>query len=363
MLLGMTDLFTPLPLGPYTLPNRIFMAPLTRCRAGPGGVPTALNAKYYEQRASAGLILSEATCICPEAVGYPDVPGLWSEPQIAGWRLATDAVHRAGGRIFAQLWHVGRVSHPYYQPNGALPVSASAIACPGKIRTPAGELPRPTPRALETDEIAGVIETYRRAAANALAAGFDGVELHGANGYLPDQFLRSATNHRTDRYGGSIENRARFHLEATQALIDVWGPERVGVKLSPSGVFNGMSDSDPPATFGYLIRALNRLGIAYVHVTEAMESDLKHGAVNYPVPMFRPLFDRVLITNAGFTFEKAQHYVTSGTADAVAFGVLFIANPDLPQRFRSRAPLNQPDPSTFYDGGERGYVDYPALAG
>lgn len=359
----MIDLFSPLKLGPYTLPNRIFMAPLTRCRAAPGGVPHALNATYYAQRASAGLILSEATCICPEAVGYPSVPGLWNDEQVAGWRTVTDAVHSAGGHIFAQLWHVGRVSHSSFQPEGVMPVAPSAISFPGKIQTPNGELPRETPRALETDEIPGVIETYRGAAKNALAAGFDGVELHGANGYLPDQFLRTATNQRTDRYGGSVENRARFHLEATQALIDVWGRERVGVKLSPSGVFNGMSDHDPPATFGYLIQELNKLGIAYLHITEAMESDLKHGATNYPIALFRPLFERVLITNAGFTFEKAQRYLAEGTADAVAFGALFIANPDLPRRFQGGGPFNQPNPSTYYGGGERGYTDYPALAG
>lgn len=358
----MTDLFSPLTLGPYTLANRIFMAPLTRCRARPDGVPVPMMATYYRQRASAGLILTEATCICPEAVGYPNVPGLWNDAQVAGWRPVTDAVHAAGGRIFAQLWHVGRVSHPCYQPNGALPIAPSAIACPGKTQTPDGEQPRPTPRALATDEIPHIIEQYRRAAANALAAGFDGVELHGANGYLPDQFLRTATNQRTDRFGGSIENRARFHLEATRALIDVWGPQRVGVKLSPSGVFNGMSDADPPATFGYVIRELNKLGVAFVHVTEAMESDLKHGATNYPVSMFRPLFDRVLITNAGFSYEKAQRYLANGAADAVAFGVLFIANPDLPRRFRLGAPLNQPDPQTFYSPGEHGYTDYAALA-
>ncbi|MBL8878425.1 MAG: alkene reductase [Phycisphaerales bacterium] len=358
----MIDLFSPLELGPYALPNRIFMAPLTRCRARPDGVPVPMMATYYQQRATAGLILSEATCIAPEAVGYPNVPGLWSDAQVTGWRPVTDAVHAAGGRIFAQLWHVGRVSHPCYQPNGALPVAPSAIACPGKTHTPSGDQPRPVPRALETDEVPAIIEQYRRAAANALSAGFDGVELHGANGYLPDQFLRSATNQRTDRYGGSIENRARFHLDATRALIAVCGAERVGVKLSPSGVFNGMSDADPIATFSYVIRELNKLGIAFLHVTEAMESDIKHGATNFPVATFRPLFDRVLITNAGFSFEKAQRYLSEGAADAVAFGVLFIANPDLPRRFREDAPLNQPDPTTFYSSGAHGYIDYPALS-
>jgi N-ethylmaleimide reductase len=350
------DLFTPLQLGPITLPNRVIMAPMTRCRAGAGNVPREVNARYYAQRASAGLIISEATQVSPQGTGYPGTPGMHSPQQVAGWKRVTDAVHAAGGRIFAQLWHVGRISPPAFQPNGELPVSASAVAAKGTIQTPDGLQPFPTPRALKTEEIAGVIDQFRKAAQNALAAGFDGVELHGANGYLPDQFLRDGVN-----YGGSIENRARFHLEVTAALTEVWGPDRVGVRLSPSGAYNDMRDSNPRATFGYLITELGKLGLAYLHIMEAMEGDLRHGGDLIPVSHFRPMFKGTLITNAGFTFEKSQHYLAQGHADAVAFGVPFLANPDLPERFRRSAPLNAPDPATFYGGSEKGYTDYPFL--
>lgn len=367
------DLFTPLKLGPYTLPNRIFMAPMTRNRAGAGNVPGPLNAEYYRQRASSGLLITEATQVCQQGQGYPLTPGIHSPEQIKGWKLVTDTVHKAGGRIYAQLWHVGRVSHNAYQPGNAAPVSSSAVALQGKATLPDfSSQPYPTPRALETDEIAGVIAQFRHGAECALKAGFDGVELHGANGYLPDQFLRDGVNQRKDRYGGSIENRARFHLEATRALIDVWGPQRVGVRLSPSGAFNGMHDSNARATFGYLVSELSTLGIGYAHITEAAESDVRHGKESnpayeaIPVSFFRPLFKGVLITNSGFTFEKAQSYLRQGWADAIAFGVPYLANPDLVERFRLMArgtptPLNAPDFPSFYGGAEKGYTDYPAL--
>ncbi|MGE3107440.1 MAG: alkene reductase [Phycisphaerales bacterium] len=368
----MPDLFSPLDCGSLRLPNRILMAPCTRCRAGTGNAPTALNARYYAQRASAGLLITEATQVCPEGAGYPNTPGMYSAEQVAGWRLVTDAVHAAGGRIFAQLWHVGRVSHGAYQPGGAAPVSSWAAAKSGQVTLPDySSAPYPTPRALETDEVPKVIEQFRHGARCAKEAGFDGVELHGANGYLPDQFLRDGVNRRSDRYGGSIEHRARFHLEAAEALCEVFGAGRVGVRLSPSGTFNDMRDSTPRETFGYLVSKLGEMNLAYLHIMEAMESDLKHGReidAGYepiPVSFFRPLFKGTLITNAGFSFEKATTYIKEGWADAVAFGVMFIANPDLPDRFRRLAAgetnvtFNTPDPATFYTGGEKGYTDYP----
>ncbi len=370
----MPDLFTPLKLGPYTLPNRVFMAPLTRCRAGPGEVPHALNAEYYRQRASCGLLITEATQIAPQGRGYPATPGMYTPEQAAGWRLVTDAVHRAGGHIYAQLWHVGRTSHSGYQPDGALPISSSAVALPGQATLPDGtKKPFEPPRPLKAEEIPGVMDQYRHAARCAMDAGFDGVELHGANGYLPDQFLRDGVNKRTDRYGGSIANRARFHLEAMQALIDVWGPARVGVRLSPSGVFNSMQDSSPRETFGHLVRELDKLNVGYIHIMEAAEGDIKHGKESIPgydpipISYFRPLYRGVLIVNSGFTFEKAQQYLREGWADAVAFGTAIIANPDLAERFSrmtagESVPLNAPDPSTFYGGAEKGYTDYPFLA-
>jgi N-ethylmaleimide reductase len=367
-------LFSPLKVGHVEAPNRIFMAPCTRCRAGADRAPHALNAEYYRQRASAGLLITEATQVCPEGIGYPGTPGIHTEKQVAGWRHVTDAVHAAGGRIYCQLWHVGRVSHAAYQPGGALPVSSSAIAKRGEIMLPDySKAPYSTPRALERDEIQGVIQQFRNGAENALLAGFDGVELHGANGYLPDQFLRDGVNRRTDDYGGPIENRARFMLDATRALIDVWGPERVGVRLSPSGAFNDMHDSAPRDTFSYVVREMDRLRVGYLHIMEAMESDLKSGKELFPdyepipVSFFRPHYRGVLITNSGFTLDKARTYLKEGWADAIAFGALFIANPDLPARFRrisagDAVGLNTPDPSTFYAGGDKGYTDYPALS-
>lgn len=359
------DLFTPLKLGAIETPNRIFMAPMTRCRAGDERTANELMARYYVQRASAGLLITEATQVSPTGIGYPGTPGIHTEAQAAGWRKVTDAVHDAGGRIFCQLWHVGRSSHSLYQPNGQLPVSSSAVAISvGEIYTPQGPKPYETPRALEPDEIRGIIGDFAKGAALAKKAGFDGVELHGANGYLPDQFLRDGVNRRTDEWGGTVEKRSRFHLEVTKALIDVWGASRVGVRLSPSGTFNDMKDSNPKATFGHVITELGKLNLAYLHIMAAMEGDLKHahdGHEAIPVSYFRPMFKGPLVTNSGFDAKKAQTYLSEGWADAVAFGVSFLANPDLPERFSRNAPLNPPSVDTFYGGGEKGYVDYPAL--
>lgn len=356
-----THLLSPIKLGPYELPNRMVMAPLTRNRAEAENVPGPMNATYYVQRASAGLIIAEATQVSSQGIGYPATPGIHSPEQVAGWQRVTKAVHNHGGRIFLQLWHVGRISHPSLQPEGELPVAPSAIAAAGEAQTYVGPQPFVTPRALETHEIPGIIEQYRKGAENALAAGFDGVEIHGANGYLLDQFLRDGTNQRTDEYGGSIDNRARLHVEVTKAVIGVWGADRVGIRLSPSGTFNDMRDSNPEATFGYLVEQLNQFGLAYLHIIDGNESDLQHGGTIVPTSHFRQIFQGSLIVNGGYDQEKAEAAITSGNADLVSFGTLFIANPDLPERFQLNASLNQPDPATFYGGDEKGYTDYPAL--
>ena len=355
------NLFTPINLGPYHLPNRIIMAPLTRNRAGAGNAPTAMNVTYYEQRATAGLIITEASQVSPQGMGYPATPGIHSSEQIAGWKQVTDAVHAKGGRIFLQLWHVGRISHPSLQPDGALPVAPSAIAPQGMASTYTGEQPFVTPRALERDEIPGIVEQFRQGAKNALAAGFDGVEIHGANGYLLDQFLRDGSNQRTDDYGGSIENRARLHLEVTEAVVEVWGSDRVGIRLSPSNTFNSMHDSNPEVTFGYLVDQLNRFNLAYLHLLEPSEADLRHGGIPVPSSYFRPIYSGKLIVNWDYDQAKGHEAIASGAADMVAYGKLFIANPDLPERFRLNASLNEPDVSRFYGGGEQGYIDYPSL--
>jgi N-ethylmaleimide reductase len=354
------DLYTAYSLGPIRLPNRFVMAPMTRNRAGTGCVPTAVVARYYQQRASAGLLVTEGTQVAPEGVGYPNTPGIHSIEQVAGWRLVTDAIHRAGGRIFLQLWHVGRISHRLFQPGGSLPVAPSAVTPTGQVYTAKGMMPFETPRALTVDEIPRMVEQFRIGAANALAAGFDGVEIHAANGYLPDQFLRDGTNRRTDAFGGSVQNRARFLLDVVRSVIGVWGPDRVGVRLSPSGTYNDMTDSDPLNTFGYAIGKLDQLGILYVHVVEANEADIRHGSM-VPTDRLRPLFRRTLIVNGGYDRERADAIIRSGVADLVSFGTAFLANPDLPQRLKIGAALNVPDPGTFYGGEEKGYVDYPAL--
>jgi len=349
----MPTLFDPLVVGDLTLPNRIIMAPLTRQRAGDIRVPNALMAQYYAERASAGLILSEATSVTPQGVGYAATPGIWSDEQVAGWKQVTEAVHAAGGRIFLQLWHVGRVSDPIFL-NGELPVAPSAIAPNGHVSLVRPQRPYVTPRALELDEIREVVAAFRKGAQNAKAAGFDGVEVHGANGYLLDQFLQDGTNRRTDAYGGSLENRARLMLEVVDECIAVWGASRVGVHLAPRGDSHSMGDSDPAATFGYVARELGKRGIAFICAREALGDD-RIG------PMLKEAFGGVYIANEKFTKESAQHTLDAGEADAVAWGKLFIANPDLPERFKLGAALNEPDPSTFYSEGPNGYVDYPSL--
>lgn len=355
------NLFSPYQLGELELANRVVMAPLTRQRAGGGNVPHQLNATYYAQRASAGLIIAEATQVTPQGQGYPHTPGIHSSEQVAGWKLVTEAVHQQGGRIFLQLWHVGRISHPDLQPDGVLPVAPSAIAPKGEVFTYEGKKPYVTPRALETSEIPDIVEQFRQGAANALEAGFDGVEIHSANGYLIDQFLRDSTNQRTDKYGGSVENRTRLLLEITEAVTSVWDSQRVGVRLSPSGTFNDISDSNPLETFGYAAQALNRFNLAYLHIFEALEADIRHGATIVPTSYLRERFTGTLIVNGGYTREKADSVLANNAADLIAFGTLFISNPDLPERLALNAPLNQPDPSTFYGGGEKGYTDYPFL--
>jgi len=349
----MPTLFDPLKLGDITLPNRIIMAPLTRSRAGAQRIPNALMAEYYVQRASAGLIISEATSVTPMGVGYADTPGLWSSEQVEGWKTITRAVHKAGGRIFAQLWHVGRISAPMFL-NGELPVAPSAIAAEGYVSLVRPKLAYPVPRALETAEIPGVVEAYRKAAMNAQMAEFDGVELHGANGYLLDQFLQDSSNHRTDAYGGSIQNRARLMLEATDAVTSVWEPGQVGMHLAPRMDSHGVGDSDRLGTFTYVARELRERGIAFICARE-------HQAEDSIGPALKKAFGGVYIANEGFTRESAEAALAAGTADAVAWGKLFIANPDLVNRFATNAPLNVPNPETFYAEGEVGYTDYPAL--
>jgi N-ethylmaleimide reductase len=362
--MGDEILFTPVRAGALQLPNRIVMAPMTRNRAGKGNVPAPLAAEYYRQRASAGLIVTEATQVTPRGVGYPNTPGIHSSEQVEGWKVITKAVHEAGGRILLQLWHVGRSSHPLYQPNGDLPVSSSALAIPGQLYTPEGMKPYPVPRALETSEIPGVVADYARGAANAKAAGFDGVEIHGANGYLIDQFLRDGVNKRTDKYGGSLENRLRFMMEVATAVAGAWDPSRVGIRLSPSGTFNGMSDSDPVATFSAALQALSALKLAYVHVVEPVESDEKHGGPGWKPASARDLrqhFKGTYIAAAGMSKEKAVAMIQEGLADAAAFARLYISNPDLVERFRRGAAIAPSDSSTYYGGTEKGYTDYPAL--
>lgn len=350
----MTTLLDPITVGDLRLPNRVIMAPLTRCRASEGRVPNDLMAAYYVQRASAGLILSEATSVDPMGVGYPDTPGIWSDAQVAGWAKITDAVHDAGGRIMLQLWHVGRVSDPLYL-DGASPVAPSAIAPAGTVSLVRPKKPFVTPRALERDELPGIVAAYRLGAENAKRAGFDGVEIHGANGYLLDQFLQDKTNTRTDDYGGSIENRARLMFEAVEAAVDVWGAGRVGLHLAPRGDAHDMGDSDPLATFDYVARQARRLGLAFLCARESL-GDNRIG------PQLKAAFGGVYIANEGFTPASAQELLDRGEADAVAFGQLFIANPDLPRRIETGAPLNRPDPATFYAQGPKGYTDYPALS-
>jgi N-ethylmaleimide reductase len=361
--LANTDLFSPVHLGPYTLANRIVMAPLTRSRANDAGVPGELQATYYAQRASAGLIVSEATNISAQGKGYILTPGIWTKEQVAGWKLTTKAVHDKGGRIFLQLWHVGRVSHPDIQIGGALPVAPSAVRAENQqAYTYEGFKPLVTPRALETEEIAGIVADYAHAAACAKDADFDGVEIHSANGYLLQQFLSDKTNKRTDRYGGSIENRTRIVVEVTEAVARVWGGDRVGIRLSPLTKFADIGDSNPEPVYLSLIEQLNPLGLAYIHVIEGDTGGDRNPPGGFDLQKLKRAFRGLYIANNGYTLELALDARAKGLADLICFGKPFISNPDLVARLHSGAPLADPEQATFYAGGAKGYTDYPALA-
>ncbi len=353
------DLFSPLQLGAINLKNRIVMAPLTRNRAGEGGVPQAMNVTYYEQRTSAGLIITEATPISPMAHGYPALPGIYTPEQVAGWKKITDAVHAKGGRIVIQLWHVGRISHPSLI-GGQTPVAPSAIKPAEQAFTYSGLQDYVTPRALDKSELPGIVNDYVHAAQCAMAAGFDGVEVHSANGYLLDQFLRDGTNQRTDEYGGSFENRARLLMQVVGAVVDTIGADRTGVRLSPVNPFNDMRDSQPQALFEYVADALNRFGLAYLH---AVEGGIHGGgeAVPFDFAAFRKHFKGAYMANLSYDKARGNAAITNGHADCIAYGVPYIANPDLVERFKLDAPLNAADESTFYGGTEKGYIDYPFL--
>jgi N-ethylmaleimide reductase len=358
-----SPLLTPFALAGLELPNRIVMSPMTRTRASADGVPKPIVAQYYAQRSGAGLIVTECTEVSEQARGIYCAPGLHAQAQVAAWKPVVAAVHAAGGRIYSQLWHAGRTGHSSIR-GGALPVAPSAIAARAKARTPEGLKDLEVPRELATAEIAGVVRDFRRAAENALAAGFDGVELHGANGYLVDEFLQDGSNQRSDRYGGSALNRCRFALEVMEALAEVWGAERTGIKISPSTRNNDMLDSDPLATFGTLVRELGRMGVGYIHAMEPSELDLKTGTVvlREPTRALRPLFPGAVITNVGYTLETGNAVIADGLADLVSFGKPFISNPDLPARLAKGAPLAPWDVTTFYGADERGYTTYPPLA-
>ncbi|MBR0696929.1 alkene reductase [Bradyrhizobium lablabi] len=363
------SLFSPLKIGPYQLKHRVVMAPLTRMRAAkPSLAPRPLNVEYYAQRATpGGLIIAEASPVAANGFGSPGVPGIYSEAQIAGWREVVDAVHAKGGFIFLQLWHVGRVSHSSFQPGGVLPVAPSAVPISSEFKAMTADgkvVDYETPRALEAGEILLLVESYREAARNALAAGFDGVEIHGANGYLVEQFLQSRSNLRTDQYGGSIENRVRFLMEVTQAAIDVWGANRVGVRLSPYGIANGSGEADPMPLYSHAVKSLDKLGLAYLHFIEPRSSGAGRAEVNWQnVPsamvLYRPLWSGVLLTAGGFSGDAAQAAIAEGHADAIAFGRIFISNPDLPQRLQHGHELTPYNRATFYGGEEKGYTDYP----
>ncbi len=354
-----TTLFSPIQLGPYALQNRMAMAPMTRNRAGAGNVPQALNAEYYAQRASAGLIITEGAQIAADAVGYPATPGIHSAEQIEGWKHVTDAVHAKGGHIFLQLWHCGRVSHSSMLPDGKLPVAPSAIKPSGQTFTTQGMQDYTIPHALTLAEIPSIIEQFRKAAKNSLDAGFDGVEIHGANGYLLDQFLRDGSNKREDAYGDTVSKRARLMLEVTDAVCKVWGGNRVGIRLSPLQPFNDMYDSQPEETFSHVVKELNRFGLAYLHITEMGKDSPGAAGHAFDLGKLRKIWKGVYMTNGGYDLVRANAALAKGEADMVSFGVPFIANPDLPTRLAKGAPLNTADQATFYGGNEMGYTDYP----
>ena len=357
-------LFTPYTLGSLSLPNRMVMAPMTRNRNDPNGVPQAMAATHYAQRASAGLLITEATQVSAKANGYMFTPGLYTEDQVRGWQAVTDAVHAEGGRIFSQIWHTGRVSHPSLQPDNGDPVAPSAIAADTMVFTPNGFEPPTVPRELETAEIPSIVDQFARAAKLARNAGFDGVEVHGANGYLIEQFLKDGSNQRTDAYGGDIPSRIRFALEVVTAVVEAWGPGRVGLRISPRGNFNGMFDSDPAALYSQLTAALNQIPLAYLHIVEPLPGhpNFTSQEGTQPVaPKLREIYEGTIIINGGYGKDTAEQAIADGLADLVAFGVPYLANPDLVERYRSNAPLNAPDEETFYGGDERGYNDYPFL--
>ena len=359
--MNMMSLLSPYKMGDLTFRNRMVMAPMTRCRAVEGNVPNPLAVTYYSQRASAGLIITEGSQVSTQGVGFDRTPGIYSSEQVAGWKNVTAAVHQAGGNIFLQFWHVGRMSHPDYL-NGDLPIAPSAIPVEEEIHTPQGKKKIPVPRALFPDEIPDIIHQFRQGAKNAKEASFDGVEIHGANGYLLDQFLRDGSNQRTDNYGGSLDNRMRFPLEVARAVTKEWGPQRVGYRISPHFSFHGMSDTDPAITFSRLATELDRIGIGYIHLVEPVGGRL--GATDPDAllaPRIRAKFNGTLMLNGGYDAAGGDEVIKSGLADLVSFGVLFLANPDLPDRFGKNALLNREDISTFYTGEEKGYTDYPVL--
>jgi len=359
--MNMMSLLSPYKMGDLTFRNRMVMAPMTRCRAVERNVPSPLAVTYYTQRASAGLILTEGSQVSTQGIGFDRTPGIYSSEQVAGWKKVTAAVHQAGGNIFLQLWHVGRMSHPDYL-NGDLPIAPSAIPVGEDIHTPQGKKKIPVPRALFPDEIPSIVHQFRQGARNAREAGFDGVEIHGANGYLLDQFLRDGSNQRTDNYGGSLENRIRLPLEVARAVTQEWGPQRVGYRISPHFSFHGMADTDPATTFSRLATELDRIGIGYIHLVEPVGGKL--GATDPDAllaPRIRAKFNGTLMLNGGYDAASGNEVIESGLADLVSFGALFLANPDLPDRFGKNAPLNSGDPLTFYMGEEKGYTDYPAL--
>jgi len=357
----MMNLLTPYKLGDLKLSNRMVMAPMTRCRAVSGNVPGPLTVTYYAQRASAGLIITEGSQVSRKGVGFERTPGIYSPDQVAGWKEVTNAVHERGGKIFLQLWHVGRMSHPDYL-GGDLPVAPSALLVNEEIHTPSGKKIILLPHALALDEIPVIIRQFRQGAKNARDAGFDGVEIHGANGYLLDQFLRDGSNRRTDDYGGSLENRIRLPLEVARAVMGEWNPKRVGYRLSPHFLYHGMSDSDPRETFSRCAEELSRIGIGYIHLIEPVGGKLGITEPSVQIaPLIRAKFNGTLILNGGYDAASGNAAIDSGLADVISYGVMFLANPDLPERFRTGTHLNTADISTFYMGEEKGYTDYPSL--
>ena len=355
------NLLTPYKIGDLKLSNRMVMAPMTRCRAVSANVPGPLSVTYYTQRASAGLIITEGSQVSPKGVGFDRTPGIYSPDQVKSWKMVTNAVHERGGKIFLQLWHVGRMSHPDFL-GGDLPVAPSALAVNEEIHTPSGKKIIPLPRALAPDEIPEIIRQFRQGAKNARDAGFDGVEIHGANGYLLDQFLRDGSNRRTDTYGGSLENRIRLPLEVTRAVMEEWDKKRIGYRLSPHFLYHGMSDSDPRETFSRYAEELSRLGIGYIHLIEPVGGKLGITEPDKQIaPLIRAKFNGTLVLNGGYNAASGNEAIDTGLADLVSYGVLFLANPDLPERFRMGAHLNTADISTFYLGEEKGYIDYPSL--